>query len=133
MDWEKIDRERQERHDRDRTELAAMGIEWPRCGFWVDEGWRPLVMQALRELIDAGWDKRLEQVKQKFCELRIYLGAPADAKLREIVGRACAASHDICEGCGKEREEKGMGWGRAYCNACQTAFTASLRSDPEPT
>jgi hypothetical protein len=133
MDWEKIDRERQERQTRDRAELAQMGIEWPRCGFWVDEGWRPLVMQTLKDLIAAGWDKRLAQVKQKFCGLRIYLEPPAGDRLREIVDRAEAASYEICEGCGLEREEKGLKWGRAYCNACEAGLTASLQSDPEPT
>ena len=120
IDWKKIEQERQERDARDRAELAELGIDYPRCGFWVDDGWRPTVIEALKKLIAAGWDRKLEQVKQKFCGLRIYLGHEQvrTPEFRKIIGEAEAICDGLCENCGLEREEKGQGWGRAYCNAC---------------
>ena len=118
--YEELKRERDEREARDKAYLAEMGIEWPRCGFWVDRGWRALVDETLKKMIAAGWDRSLSQVKQKFCELRIYVGTvPRDPAITAIIDEATKRSHEICEGCGLEREAKGIQMGRAYCNACK--------------
>lgn len=55
--------------------LERLGIDNPRCGFGIAMGWMPTVERALEKMIAAGWDKDLHQVKQKFCGLRIYIGA----------------------------------------------------------
>lgn len=115
--YEEYKAEHDARVKRDTEYLAALGIEWPRCGFWVDEGWRKIVDDALKELIAAGWNKKLDQVKQKFCGLRIYIN-DFNPVLRPIIDRAEELSFKTCEGCGAEREKKGVKMGRAYCNAC---------------
>lgn len=55
--------------------LNRFGISRPPCGFGIGLGWMRVVENALEEMINAGWDKDLHQVKQKFCQLRIYIGA----------------------------------------------------------
>ena len=108
--------------------LSRHGIAPPRCGFYVGPGWLPIVDRALGRLVEAGWDRGLEQVKQKFCQLRIYLscslGYVEDGKwypndLGKIVNEAADECDRVCEVCGGERESKGGGWGLAACNACK--------------
>lgn len=54
--------------------LDGYGIKKVRCGVSIGPGWLPVVHKALGQMIEAGWDKELHQVKQKFCQLRIYIG-----------------------------------------------------------
>jgi len=102
----------------DRERLGSLGIAYPECGFWVEEGWRPLVYGTLERLIEAGWDRRLAQVKEKFCVLTIYLDSHVSEPLRAILQEAARESEVICERCGGPRERKGASFGRAYCGKC---------------
>lgn len=63
-----------ERAEADRI-MKELGIKHPRCGFGVGLGWMPVVEECLKKMVALGWDKDLHQVKQKFCGLRIYIGA----------------------------------------------------------
>jgi len=118
--YEELRAEWDAREAEDKAYLAELGIEWPRCGFWVGKGWRPLVHETLVKLIAEGWDRQLSQVKQKFGLLRIYLGAHSHTVvLDDILREAERLSGEICEGCGLEREVKGQISGRAHCNACK--------------
>lgn len=53
--------------------MDRFGIDPPRCGFSIGAGWIPTVERAFEKMIAAGWDGKLNQVKQKFCQLRIYI------------------------------------------------------------
>jgi hypothetical protein len=104
--------------------LTKYDIEPPRCGVFVGPGWVPAVDRMLGRLIEAGWDKNLAQIKQKFCRLRVYLDrTPQDpqlsAKLERIISTAETECDNLCEACGKSREFRGMGTGMAICNKCE--------------
>lgn len=98
-DWE-IEYNR--RKDKAQRVMDRFGIGRPRCGFSIGEGWIPPVERAFEKMIAAGWDGKLSQVKQKFCQLRIYIDFggyddvdnPARKLVREIVHRtACLFSY----------------------------------------
>lgn len=109
--------------------MNRLGIEEPRCGFGIGLGWMPVVERALEEMIAAGWDRELHQVKQKFCGLRIYIGAGQWTRGDELrptsigaaILRAEKECESICEVCGKEREKKGTRSGWALCDACEAS------------
>lgn len=99
--------------------LAKHGIARPECGFCVGHGWLPIVDRALGDMIAAGWDKTLFQVKQKLCGLRIYIG-PASRAVRAIIERAEHEAARACEKCGKPHGGPVYPrFGRALCEACK--------------
>ncbi len=68
--------------------------------FEVKDGWLPLIKNLILELINAGWSREIEQVKQKFAGLRFYI--PYERTIdREIIRRYEMASYEICEICGE--------------------------------
>jgi hypothetical protein len=87
--------------------LRRFDIPNPRCGFSVGLGWMPMVERALEKMVAAGWNKELAQVKQKFCQLRIYIDFggyddvdnPVKRFFREVVhriaGLACKINHKL--------------------------------------
>lgn len=105
--------------------LTRLGVAQPRCGFSCGLGWLPIVERALKECLEVGWDGKLAQVKQKFCQLRIYVDFfPKDEvyqKMGEILSKAEADCDVICEICGKERTKKGVSVGWALCDDCGEA------------
>lgn len=111
VDWNKI----QEETD---AFLAKHEIKNPECGFYVGPGWLPIVFASLREMIDAGWNKDLHQVKQKFCTLRIYIGE-ADQEIYNIIHEAEKKCAVICEICGKRHDQKVPKSGMALCEVCK--------------
>lgn len=101
--------------------MESRGIEEPRCGFHICPGWIPPVFKALDEMIAAGWDKNLSQVKQKFGGLRIYIGAmsgPAKDRVREIISETEALVDTMCEYCGKPHGRTIPLSGTALCQEC---------------
>lgn len=103
--------------------LKRHGIGEVPCGVSVGAGWIPIVDRTLGKLIEAGWDKELGQVKQKFCQLRIYLDSrnvPEELrnKLYAIIEEAEYECDRTCEMCGKERQKKGIKAGWALCDDC---------------
>lgn len=112
--------------------LAEIGQQPPRCGFEVGHGWFPVVADALREMTKVSQSWQLEQVKQKFCQLRIYwcftdrrddtnaVQNAQRAALSAIIERAATKCDAMCEACGAEVPS---GWqtGRKLCIACRKA------------
>lgn len=104
--------------------LDKYGIEYPACGADVGLGWTPIVEEALEEMVEAGWDKQLDQIKQKFCELRIYAsrcnknGEIVDAVSKAINVAAKKASI-ACEDCGAPHGLEVPRSGSALCPACR--------------
>lgn len=68
--------ELQKKCDEDRRKLTEflkeIGQEYPPCGYCIGDGWKPHVEKALRAMAAVGIPWKLDQVKQKFCQLRIY-------------------------------------------------------------
>lgn len=104
--------------------LSRLGIETPACGFFVGDGWLPIVVSALEEMIALGWDKQLHQVKEKFCGLRIYIGA-SSPEVHEVIRRAESKSFETCEQCGGLRVRVGQKTGAAFCAACETEYNST--------
>ena len=46
--------------------------------FCVRDGWIPLVQNLIEEAVEAGWDKQVCQVKEKFGGLRFYINSASD-------------------------------------------------------
>jgi hypothetical protein len=121
--------------DKRREEITAWlnerGIEYPRCGFDISPGWMPIVKQALEEMIEAGWSKKLDQAKQKFCQLRIYISQqgyqedhPDHAtylKVTEAIKKAEALCDVACEACGKPHGMQVPTTGSALCSICRAS------------
>jgi hypothetical protein len=100
--------------------LNRHGIGKVPCGVSIGPGWLPAVDEALGKLVEAGWDKQLGQVKQKFAQLRIYLDGKHEEKFNAIILEAEDRCDKLCEACGKERQKKGMRAGWALCDECGT-------------
>jgi hypothetical protein len=131
--------------------LKEIGQKYPPCGFSVGDGWLEPVKDALRKITkiaqEAGLEWQLAQVKQKFCQLRIYIDVetpgdvtrenhdseknpwlfeenhPLHAKYREIqaaVHEAEIACDTRCESCGAQTKG-GAASGWKGCAACKAA------------
>lgn len=97
--------------------LTSLDIKYPPCGFDIGDGWFPIVKQALMAMVLVGWDRDLQQVKQKFCGLRIYIGETNEA-VDAIITYAEQRCSVTCEDCGKPHGLTDAGWGRALCKEC---------------
>ena len=69
------------------------------CG----DGWLPMIQNLIQELIDAGWNKEISQIKEKFGSLRFYIGGGSD-EMYTIIGKYEHKSLEICEECGEPGE-----------------------------
>lgn len=103
--------------------LKKYDIKDPPCGSGINDGWVPLVDQLIQDLIVLGWDKDLQQVKEKFGTLRFYIGVGND-EIHSAISAAEHASAKICEECGNSDAKcKGLtptgGWIVTLCNPCR--------------
>lgn len=103
------------------ADLSSLGIEYPECGFNIGDGWYPIVLDALKEMVEAGWDKNLHQVKQKFCRLVIYIGDTND-EIKEIINNAVKLCDSVCEDCGNPHGLEVPRNGTALCDKCEKEF-----------
>lgn len=83
--------------------------------FDIAKGWYPLVKELIEKLIEAGWDKKICQVKEKFGGLRFYTGGLTDEQ-RKIVNNYEAKSYKTCEQCGKLGKPRNDGWVTTLCD-----------------
>lgn len=93
----------------------------------VGPGWRNLLMDtqsALAPLIPELGDQpfRIDQVKEKFGGLRIYLAYETEA-MTAVIDKAEELSLTICEQCGRPgtAEPNKRGWVKTLCPACREA------------
>lgn len=100
--------------------LEKYGIKYPPCGFELPQGWEKLVDRLLARLIVLGWDKDLQQVKEKFGGLRVYIGS-APVKVHRRIERAERRSFKICIACGSSKDVKAHGeyWTEYLCVKCR--------------
>ena len=69
----------------------------------LQPGWRPLYIQLVRDIETIDTEARVEEAKEKFARIRIYLNRSSpeiDALLREAEDRSAT----ICETCGRSAE-----------------------------
>jgi len=86
-----------------------------------DDGWLQLIHDLIEELLAAGWDKQIKQIKEKFGGLRFYIGA-ATSEVHKIITKYEVLSYEICEDCGEKGELrrdcgwKGSRWYKTMCD-----------------
>jgi hypothetical protein len=81
----------------------------------VRNGWLQLIHDLIEELITAGWDKYILQIKEKFGGLRFYTG-PLTEVQHEIVRKYEDISEVTCEECGKSGTTRGTHWISTLCD-----------------
>lgn len=82
----------------------------------VGDGWLQLLHDLIEELIAAGWDKQIKQVKEKFGGLRFYIGGGSQ-EIHDIISKYEALSYHVCEVCGEQGELRNdIGWYRTLCD-----------------
>lgn len=83
----------------------------------VGPGWSGILNRLFMDLVHLGWDGHLNQVKEKFGGLRVYIGSGSEAVYKRIE----EAEHEAirtCETCGQPGKPEG-GWIRTLCDACR--------------
>lgn len=90
----------------------------------VGLGWLPLLEDLTKELVALGWNRKLEQVKEKFGGLRFYISIDPEQsvdhfnKLQAVISNMEDKSHTICEDCGNPGTPRNGSWMRTLCNPC---------------
>lgn len=87
--------------------------------FTIGLGWYPLVDSLFKLMVDAGWDRKLDCVKSKCCELCVYLGGEHTEGILQRIDNATAFSRMICEDCGEFHNLYVPRAGRALCKPCE--------------
>ena len=100
-------------------------------GFEVGNGWFRLIYTASKKLTShceaTGLDIRVNQIKEKYGLLRIYLSSYTD-EADKIIDEAENASSQLCEVCGRPGKLKTKGWRFTAC----PDHTANKSIDLEP-
>jgi len=82
------------------------------CG----DGWLQLLHDCIQELLEAGWDKHILQIKEKFGGLRFYIGSGTQ-EIHDIISKYEDLSYETCETCGETAEvRRDIGWYRTLCD-----------------
>ena len=83
--------------------------------FEIESGWYGLIKNLIVELLEAGWDREVHQVKQKFGTLRFYTGGGTD-RIWEIIREYERVSAVTCEVCGEVGEIRSGSWVETLCD-----------------
>ena len=84
------------------------------------EGWLQLIHDLIKELIKAGWNKEICQIKEKFGELRFYPNE-CSGKQWDIIDKYMLLSSKTCENCSSTEGAEtrwNSGWARTLCTKC---------------
>lgn len=84
----------------------------------VGAGWVPILERLATRLIQLGWDRRVQQIKEKFGGLRFYSDS-LNGEMSEAVRAAAAEAERTCEECGAPGEMRHKGWLKVRCDACE--------------
>lgn len=77
----------------------------------VGPGWHNLLSNLFSKMRAAGWDGNVHQVKEKFGQLRVYIGE-GNGKVHDLIWNVQSESGTICEECGDPG--RCSGWGRGW-------------------
>ena len=83
--------------------------------FGVGEGWLHLIKDMIEELIVLGWDKRLQQSKEKFGGLRFYIETYPEGA-QDIISKYEKLSYETCEKCGEAGSLRKGSWLETLCD-----------------
>lgn len=84
----------------------------------IGRGWHPIVIKLCDQLVEAGWDRQLHQVKEKFGGLRFYIGK-SNEKIQALIEEAENKCDKTCEECGAEGKLMNTGgWDKTLCSLC---------------
>jgi ribosomal protein L37AE/L43A len=85
----------------------------------VGRGWYGLLKELIEDLIAAGWDRQVLQIKEKFGTLRFYV-KDRRSEFQARIDVAVEQSARMCELCGKPGSLRvtTAGWYCTRCNAC---------------
>jgi hypothetical protein len=93
----------------DRPRIVSAGF------FEVGPGWYDMLKNLIDELIAAGWDKQICQVKEKFGTLRFYVNSASD-ECYKIISKYEKLSSTVCENCGEPGKLRQGGWLATLCD-----------------
>lgn len=82
---------------------------------WVGEGWNELLKNLIDELLQLGWDKRINSIKEKFGGLRFYVQNPP-VNGHDVIDRYEKLSYRICEKCGSAGVLRTGKWLKTLCD-----------------
>jgi hypothetical protein len=71
--------------------------------FEICPGWYGIIKNLIEELLQAGWDKKLIQCKEKFGGLRFYIEG-GTRHIHDIIRKYEKLSNETCEVCGEKGE-----------------------------
>jgi hypothetical protein len=132
---------RERMSDETEEQLFAMAPAWfdrsrehslMRFGFECGEGWFELLrelFEAIRALAPTTFS--VDQVKQKFGDLRVYVSGETPA-IAALITTATEKSRRTCEWCGKSAERGGpprYSWRVTLCPECQQRRLTLQRPD----
>lgn len=80
----------------------------------VGDGWLPIIKDLIEKMIEAGWDKQICQIKEKFGGLRFYINSGSD-EMYKLISEAENKSYETCEVCGKPGKQTTGGWISTLC------------------
>lgn len=117
------------------TEGSIKRSQTPFTGLTVGDGWFQLIHDACfgleaefqllsqeeQEAAIRNGDYVIEQVKEKFGALRIYLSSYT-GNMAEILHEAEHRSNEICEFCGKSGTPRTRSWIKTRCDNCQKLY-----------
>src|SRR5690349_11906919 len=88
-------------------------------GFECGDGWFKIIDRLCKKLqkesYRSGYQVEAFQVKEKFGELRFYIGAGTD-KHHDLTWKATNKSRHVCEKCGKPGKLHGYSWLYTACH-----------------
>jgi len=91
------------------------------CDFCdVNIGWYGLIKDLISELIAAGWDKQICQIKEKFGGLRFYPNS-MNEECWNLITKYEELSEKTCEKCGKSDDSvllRNESWLVTLCDEC---------------
>jgi hypothetical protein len=83
-------------------------------------GWAPLVRQLIWDLVHMGWNRHLNQIKEKFGGLRFYTGSLTELQGARI-RKAEREAKQTCIQCGSKEDVTTKtvgGWIQTLCAEC---------------
>jgi hypothetical protein len=100
--------------------LARHGITRIPCGAHCGDGWAPIVDRLLTDLVAMGWDRNVDQIKEKFGGLRFYAAGVLTKEMQGLVDAAERESARTCELCGAPGRIGGDAWWlQCLCATCR--------------
>jgi len=83
--------------------------------YGVCDGWMPMILDLIKELVADGWNRQICDIKEKFGGLRFYTNGCTSDNHYDIISKYEKLSYTICEECGEPGEPRHTGWIKTLC------------------